>query len=149
MTNILVIHGPNLQLLGKREPDFYGHLTLDQINDQLQNLARDLGVQLRLEQRNGEGEIASLIGDASTWADAIVINPAAYTHTSIAIRDAIAACGLPTVEVHLSNIHKRETFRQHSYVAGVAIGQIAGFGLDSYLLGLRAACKYCSDTSRL
>ncbi len=141
MTNVLVIHGPNLNLLGSREPETYGILTLDEINRQLEKLARELGVTLRIEQRNGEGEIVTLIAEETSWADAILINPAAYTHTSIAIRDAIAASGVPVVEVHLSNVYKRETFRHHSYIAGVAVGQISGFGADSYLLGLRAACK--------
>ncbi len=148
MTNILIIHGPNLHMLGKREPEVYGRLTLQDINDQVEELARELGVQIRIEQSNGEGEIVTLIGEASTWANAIVINPAAYTHTSIAIRDAIAAAGLPTVEIHISNIHKREEFRHTSYIAGVAVGQIAGFGAESYLLGLRAACSLCSNSSR-
>ncbi|MEW6234592.1 MAG: type II 3-dehydroquinate dehydratase [Candidatus Omnitrophota bacterium] len=147
MPHILVVHGPNLHLLGTREPETYGTLTLQQIDERLQRLARELDAQLRIEQRNGEGEIVTLIGEAAAWADAILINPAAYTHTSIAIRDAIAACGLPAVEVHLSNIHKREEFRHHSYIAGVAAGQICGFGADSYLLGLRAACSLCSNTS--
>ncbi len=148
MSNILVIHGPNLNLLGKREPEIYGTLTLDKINNRLKELAQELRADLRIEQLNGEGEIVTLIGQSSDWADAILINPAAYTHTSVAIRDAIAASGLPTVEVHLSNIHKREEFRHKSFIAGVAAGQIAGFGVDSYLLGLRAACTYCLNSSR-
>ncbi len=145
MPNILIIHGPNLQLLGKREPSIYGSTTLDDINNQLQNLAHDLKIELRIAQHNVEGDIVSLIAESMDWADAILINPAAYTHTSVAIRDAIAATGLPTVEIHLSNIHKREEFRQHSYIAGVAAGQICGFGVQSYLLGLRAACELCSS----
>ena len=107
-------------------------------------LAETLNAQLRIEQRNGEGDIVTLIADNRDWADAILINPAAYTHTSVAIRDAIAATGLPTVEVHLSNVHQRESFRHHSYIAGVASGQVTGFGVHSYLLGLRAACALCS-----
>lgn len=148
MTNILILHGPNLNLLGKREPDVYGALTLQEINDALEDLAGELGASLMIEQHNGEGELVSAVATHSEWADAIVMNPAAYTHTSIALRDAIAACGLPTVEVHLSNIHKREAFRHHSYIAGVASGQIAGLGLNSYLLGLRAACALSSTSSR-
>lgn len=143
MPKILVIHGPNLQLLGRREPEIYGKTTLDDINKQLEKLAIQLGASLRIEQKNSEGDIVSLIDEAMDWADAILINPAAYTHTSVAIRDAVAASGLPTVEVHLSNIHKREEFRRHSYIAGVAAGQICGFGAQSYLLGLRAACELC------
>ncbi|NPU98599.1 MAG: type II 3-dehydroquinate dehydratase, partial [Candidatus Omnitrophica bacterium] len=101
-----------------------------------------------IEQRNGEGDIVTLLAEAADWADALVINPAAYTHTSIAIRDAIAGIGIPAVEVHLSNIHKRESFRHHSFISGVAAGVICGFGVDSYLLGLRAACALCSEFSR-
>lgn len=149
MPNILVIHGPNLQLLGIREPATYGTVTLKEIDAQLTQLAIELGVRLRIEQHNSEGAIVSLISDAMEWADAILINPAAYTHTSVAIRDAIAATGLPAVEVHLSNIHKREEFRHHSFIAGVAAGQICGFGLQSYLLGLRAACELCSASSHI
>lgn len=148
MPNILVIHGPNLDLLGKREPEIYGNLTLDEINDRLQQLALELGVTLRIEQFNSEGDIVTEIGEAILWANALVINPAAYTHTSVAIRDAIAAVGIPTVEVHLSNIYRREPFRHHSYIAPVAMGQIAGFGVDSYLLGLRAACHISTASSR-
>ncbi len=143
--HVLVIHGPNLQLLGKREPETYGSMTLDEINSRLLKLAEELGVQLRIEQQNSEGEIVSLIAESMNWAHAILINPAAYTHTSVAIRDAIAATGLPAVEVHLSNIHKREDFRHHSYIAGVAAGQICGFGVHSHLLGIRAACELCSS----
>jgi len=149
MPNILVIHGPNLQLLGIREPGTYGTVTLKQIDDHLNKLAEELGVHLRIEQHNSEGAIVSLISDAMKWADAILINPAAYTHTSVAIRDAIAATGLPAVEVHLSNIHKREPFRHHSFIAGVAAGQICGFGLQSNLLRLRAACELCSASSHI
>jgi len=146
MPNILVIHGPNLQLLGRREPETYGTTTLADINQRLEELAIELNATLRIVQHNSEGDIVSAIADAMEWANAILINPAAYTHTSVAIRDAIAATGLPTIEVHLSNIHKREAFRHHSFIAGVASGQICGFGLQSYLLGLRAACALCSSS---
>ena len=142
---ILVIHGPNLDLLGKREPETYGTATLEEINQLLTEEATELGVDLHIVQHAEEGAIVRVIGDAIDRFDGIVINPAAYTHTSVAIRDAIAAVGLPTVEVHLSNIHRREDFRQHSYVAGVATGQISGFGPQSYTLGLRAVVCLCSS----
>ncbi|ADL13260.1 type II 3-dehydroquinate dehydratase [Acetohalobium arabaticum] len=135
----LVLHGPNLNLLGKREPEVYGRLTLADINQQLEELAAELEVELIIEQLNGEGEIVERIHQAlEEEADGILINPAAYTHYSIAIRDALAGVELPTVEVHLSNIHAREEFRQQSVTASVAAGQISGLGIDSYLLGLRA-----------
>jgi 3-dehydroquinate dehydratase II len=135
---ILVVHGPNLNLLGIREPGVYGATTLQGINDKLAALAAELSVELRTLQSNSEGALVDAIQGALADCDAILINPAAYTHTSVAIRDAVAATALPTVEVHLSNIHAREAFRLHSYLAPVAIGQISGFGPDSYLLGLRA-----------
>ena len=139
MTNkILVIHGPNLNLLGRREPGVYGQKTLTQINAQLQELAGKMDVELRIIQSNHEGEIVSFIGDNADWADGIVINPAAYTHTSVAIRDAIAAVGLPTVEVHLSNVFSREEFRHFSYISPVATGVICGFGAESYILAIKA-----------
>lgn len=135
---ILIIHGPNLNLLGKREADIYGMKTLDDINGMLRKLAKELKVELDIKQSNHEGEIVDMIQDSKDYA-ALVINPAAYTHTSVAIRDAIAAVEIPAVEVHLSNIHKREEFRHKSLIAPVAFGQISGFGHESYLLGLRAA----------
>ena len=138
VTRILVIHGPNLQLLGDREPEMYGRATLEQINEKLRKEADGLGVELRIVQSNHEGEIVDVIGEASRTADAILINPAAYTHTSVAIRDALAAVSIPAVEVHLSNIYCREDFRRHSLIAPVVAGQVSGFGLESYLLGLRA-----------
>ncbi len=135
---ILVIHGPNLNLLGTRETDIYGGQTLNEINDSLKKLAKELGINLAIQQSNHEGEIVDFIQNTKEY-NAILINPAAYTHTSIAIRDAIAAVNIPAVEVHLSNIHEREEFRQKSLIAPEAIGQISGFGPQSYLLGLRAA----------
>jgi 3-dehydroquinate dehydratase-2 len=135
---ILVIHGPNLNLLGKRETAIYGNQSLDDINSSLERLAQDLGVDITIKQSNHEGDIVDLVQNSNDFS-AIVINPAAYTHTSIAIRDAIAAVKIPAVEVHLSNIHKREEFRQRSLIASEARGQVAGFGPESYLLGLRAA----------
>ena len=126
---ILVLNGPNLNLLGKRQPEIYGRLTLDQINKRIRSLAEELGVGIDIRQSYSEGELVS-------W-----IQEAAYTHSSVAIRDAISAAGIPAVEVHISNIYKREEFRKHSYIAGAAVGQIAGFGVQSYLLGLRAAVE--------
>jgi len=136
---ILVIHGPNLNLLGQREQQVYGTTTLDEINERLESLAEELGAVLRTMQSNHEGVIVDTIQSAKDWADAIVINPGAYTHTSVAIRDALVAVGIPCVEVHLSNIHAREPFRHRSYIAPIAAGQVLGFGPESYLLGLRAA----------
>ncbi len=136
---ILVLNGPNLNLLGHRQPEIYGKLTLEQINQKMNALAAQLGVELEIRQSNHEGELVTWIQDAPKKFAAIVLNPAAYTHSSIAMRDAITAVAIPTIEIHLSNIHKREPFRHHSHIAEAAVGQIAGFGLDSYLLGLRAA----------
>jgi 3-dehydroquinate dehydratase-2 len=138
---ILVIHGPNLQLLGGREPDVYGHFSLDEINRSLQDMAVRREVDLEIVQSNSEGEIVDIIAAAAERVDAILINPAAYTHTSVAIRDALAAVSLPVVEVHISNIYAREEFRHKSLVAPVVSGQITGFGASSYLLGLEAAIE--------
>ncbi|OQY67747.1 MAG: type II 3-dehydroquinate dehydratase [Polyangiaceae bacterium UTPRO1] len=145
---MLVLHGPNLNLLGSREPDVYGSLTLAEIDDRLRALADELGVAVEIVQSNAEGELVDRIQRAAGSASAIVINPAAYTHTSIAIRDAVIAVGLPVVEVHLSNIYAREEFRHRSLIGDVAVGQIAGFGVDSYLLGLRAAVHVIADARR-
>jgi 3-dehydroquinate dehydratase-2 len=139
MRKVLVLHGPNLNLLGEREPNIYGLVTLEDINQELKSLASELGVELRIVQSNHEGEIVETIQNARHWADVIIINPAAYTHTSVAIRDALSAIATPTIEVHLSNIHAREGFRQASHISPVAVGQITGFGKDSYLLALQAA----------
>lgn len=136
---ILVIHGPNLNLLGKREPEVYGHTTLEDINQQLFILSGELGLETEIYQSNSEGAIVDAIQNRAY--DLLIINPAAYTHTSVAIRDAIAAVGKPAIEVHISNIHKREDFRKTSYIAGVATGQISGLGVEGYLLALRAGRK--------
>ncbi len=139
MPKILVIHGPNLNLLGTREVDIYGEITIDEINGELKRAAKKSNVDIEIIQSNHEGEIVDIIGRSKkNKASAILINPAAYTHTSVAIRDAIAACGVPTVEVHLSNIYAREEFRHTSLIAPVAKGQVSGFGLKSYILGLEA-----------
>jgi 3-dehydroquinate dehydratase-2 len=138
---ILVIHGPNLNLLGTRETDLYGSLTLDDINGKLKALGNELGVSVSFYQSNSEGDLVNTIQGALEKCDAIVINPGAYTHTSIALRDALLGVNIPTIEVHLSNIYRREEFRKKSMLADVAVGQITGFGVDSYLLGLRAAVK--------
>lgn len=138
---ILVLNGPNLNLLGKRQPEIYGRLTLDQINKKMRSLAEELEVAIDIRQSNSEGELVSWIQEAPREFGAIVINPAAYTHSSVAIRDALTAAGIPAIEIHISNIYKREAFRQHSYIAGAAVGQITGFGVQSYLLGLRAAVE--------
>jgi 3-dehydroquinate dehydratase-2 len=144
---ILVIHGPNLNLLGQREKDIYGTATLEEINQRLKELGRQYHTELSIHQSNHEGQIVDTIGQAKAQGiQAIVINPAAYTHTSVAIRDAISAVVLPTVEVHLSNIHAREAFRQTSLIAPVCAGQICGFGVESYLLGLLAAIRLVDNT---
>lgn len=139
--NVLVIHGPNLNLLGAREPDVYGRTTLGDINAMLEKEAAALGVSVRAFQSNSEGELVTAIQEAAGWASTIIINPGAYTHTSVALRDAVAAMGIPVIEVHLSNIYAREEFRHHSYIAPVAEGQISGFGAESYRLALHAAVR--------
>jgi len=139
---ILVLHGPNLNLLGTRETAVYGSVTLEAVNQELERLAKAEGVKLAIHQSNAEGDLVDWIQRSTGEFDALIMNPGAFTHTSIALRDAIVAVGIPTIEVHLSNIYRREEFRQHSYIAGVAVGQISGFGVDSYVLGLRAAMAY-------
>ena len=146
---ILIIHGPNLNLLGKREPQIYGTATLEEINFLLKKEADTLEIQAELFQSNSEGEIVTGIQEAIGKFDGIVINPAAYTHTSVAIRDAISSVGIPTVEVHISNVYRREDFRKKSFISGVALGVISGFGSDSYLLGLRGLVNYLKKISEV
>ena len=146
MQSILVLHGPNLNLLGKREPGVYGVATLDEINQMLERESQMLQVKSVSLQSNHEGALVDAIHGALGQHKGILINAGAYTHTSVALRDAIAAVNLPTVEVHLSNIYRREEFRHHSYIAAVAIGQISGFGVESYRLGLHALVNYLKQS---
>jgi len=139
MIKIAVIHGPNLGLLGKREPDIYGAITLEELNQRLLQMAKELGLELRITQSDHEGEIVRAIHDCMEWAQAIVINPAALTHYSIAVLDALLAVRIPTIEVHLSNLFVRDDFRRISVTAPATQGQIIGLGAEGYLLALRAA----------
>jgi len=148
MLRILVLHGPNLNLLGTREQSIYGTVSLDAIDSDLTKLAEELGLEVDIRQSNLEGELVTWIQEARSGYDGIIINPAAYTHTSVAIRDAISAVQVPTVEVHLSNIHQRESFRHHSYVAGVALAQISGLGPAGYLLALRGLSQHVAGLRR-
>ncbi len=147
MTKVIVIHGPNLNLLGLREPDVYGTRTLAEINEMIRLHAEKLGLEVTIVQSNHEGELIETIQQADERAEVIIINPAGYTHTSVALRDAIAAVRLPTIEVHLSNIFSREQFRHESVTAGVCRGQISGFGADSYILALYAAKRIAEEES--
>jgi 3-dehydroquinate dehydratase-2 len=136
--NILVLHGPNLNLLGTREPEVYGHTTLDDVNQRLQDYAQGHDLTLRILQSNHEGELIDALHDARGWADGVIINPGGYTHTSVALRDAVSAVEIPTIEVHLSNVHAREPFRHTSMIAPVCRGQISGLGWIGYRLALEA-----------
>lgn len=135
---VAVVHGPNLNLLGSREPEVYGHTTLAEIDAALAALAAELGARAESFQSNHEGELVGFVQEAAARVDGFVVNAAAYTHTSVALRDALAGVARPFVEVHLSNVHAREEFRHHSYLAPKALGVVCGFGVDSYRLGLRA-----------
>ena len=146
MACILVVHGPNLNLLGTRERQIYGQTSLAEINQMLGQSAQRAGHTLECFQSNHEGALVDCIQQRGAQADVLIINPAAYTHTSIAIRDAILAVGIPMIEVHLSNIHRREPFRRQSYLADIAVGQVAGFGPHSYVLALEAACHVLRQT---
>ncbi len=137
--NIQLIHGPNLNLLGVREPEVYGYDTLDDINARVEEEATKLGATIRAFQSNSEGALIDAIHEARTWADYIIINPGAYTHTSIALRDAISGVSVATIEVHLSNVHAREEFRHHSYISPVTLGQVVGFGAQGYIMALHGA----------
>jgi 3-dehydroquinate dehydratase-2 len=145
---VLLVHGPNLNMLGKREPAIYGTLTLDEIDALMRKLAKENGVELRTSQSNSEGALIDAIQDAAGWADGIVINPGAYSHYSYAIRDALAAVQLPTIEVHLSNIYAREEFRNHSVISAVALGCIAGLGVRSYTCGLLSLIGILNDRKK-
>jgi len=143
MVPILVLHGPNLNLLGEREPGVYGNVTMEEINHRLVEKGVELGLEVRCFQSNLEGELINLLQDARLWAKGVLFNPGGYTHTSVALRDAISAIKIPVVEVHLSNVHAREEFRRQSMIAPVCYGTLAGFGWRSYLLGLEAIRGIC------
>jgi 3-dehydroquinate dehydratase-2 len=145
MNEFLVLNGPNLNMLGVREPQHYGLLTLDEINRRLDELAAELNVAVRCFQSNHEGALIDALHDARTWAVGVAFNPGGYTHTSVAIRDAISAIGIPVIEVHLSNVHAREEFRRHSMVAPVCAGTISGLGFRSYALALRALVEFANQ----
>lgn len=141
MPSVLVLNGPNLNLLGLREPGVYGSTTMEDINNRMIELGKELGVDVRCFQSNHEGALIDALHDARTWAAGVVFNPGGYTHTSVALRDAISAIKIPVIEVHISNVHAREEFRHHSMISAVCAGTISGLGVQSYLLGLRALAE--------
>jgi 3-dehydroquinate dehydratase II len=148
LTNILLLHGPNLNLLGRREPEIYGVKTLDEINHLVNEAAAERGATVRTFQANGQGALVDALHEAMNWADGVIFNPGAYSHTSLALRDAIAGSGLVVIEVHLSNVYGREQFRHQSLLAPVCLGQISGFGWRSYLLGLEALLGHLSQEDK-
>jgi 3-dehydroquinate dehydratase II len=148
MKAVLILHGPNLNLLGQREPEVYGRLTLTDIDRILVEAGREMDLEVRSVQSNSEGELINALHEAGLWASGVVFNPGGYTHTSVALRDAVAAIGIPVVEVHLSNVNAREEFRRHSLIAPVCFGTITGFGWRSYLLGLQALAGRIQDSAQ-
>jgi 3-dehydroquinate dehydratase II len=146
---ILILHGPNLNLLGTREPDVYGSMTMDDINNKLAELGKELGAEITCRQSNHEGALIDALQDARTWADGVLFNPGGYTHTSIALRDAISAIQIPVIEVHLSNVYAREEFRHVSMISAVCKGKIIGLGWRSYTMGLRALIELSTDKTSM
>ena len=140
MSKILILHGANLNMLGLREPEIYGKMTLDELNQRLRDAGQSLGLDISAQQFNSEGALVDALQEARLWADGVIFNPGGYTHTSVALRDAIASINIPVIEVHISNVYAREPFRHNSMISGVCAGKIVGFGWRSYLLGLHALC---------